>query len=186
MFAVIKTGGKQYRVAQDDLIVVEKLAGEAGETLVFGEVLMISDGNNVEMGAPVIGGAQVVGEVVEQRRGAKIIIFKKKQRNTYRRKKGHRQHETVVKITEILAKGGKAATEKKAAPAPKAAEGGDNLSKLSGVGKVMATKLNEEGFTTFAQLAAITDEQFAALDEKIFKGRVPKDQLVAEAGSMAG
>jgi large subunit ribosomal protein L21 len=129
MFAVIKTGGKQYRVAQDDEIVVEKLEGEAGDTLVFGEVLMIGDGGKVDMGAPLISGAQVVGEVVEQRRGAKIIIFKKRPRNTYRRKKGHRQHETVIRITEILAKGGAIAkkSEKKAAPkaeakaAPKAA-----------------------------------------------------------------
>src|SRR5579871_5760463 len=115
MFAVIKTGGKQYKVAKDDTIVVEKLEGEAGDTLVFGEVMMIGEGDKVDMGAPLISGAQVVGEVVEQRRGAKIIIFKKKQRNTYRRKKGHRQTETVIKITDILAKGG--ASEKKAAKA---------------------------------------------------------------------
>jgi large subunit ribosomal protein L21 len=121
MFAVIKTGGKQYRVAQDDVIVVEKLAGDAGDTLVFGEVLMLGDGDKVEMGAPVIGGAQVVGEVVEQRRAAKIIIFKKKQRNTYRRKQGHRQTETVIKITEILAKGGRKVEAKEAAPKAKAA-----------------------------------------------------------------
>jgi large subunit ribosomal protein L21 len=120
MFAVIKTGGKQYRVAQDDVIVVEKLAGDAGDTLVFGEVLMLGDGDKVEMGAPVIGGAQVVGEVVEQRRAAKIIIFKKKQRNTYRRKQGHRQTETVIKITEILAKGGRTVEAKEAAPKAKA------------------------------------------------------------------
>jgi large subunit ribosomal protein L21 len=118
MFAVIKTGGKQYRVAQDDEIVIEKLEGDAGDTLVFGEVLMIGDGDKVDMGAPLINGAQVVGEVVEQRRGAKIIIFKKKPRNTYRRKKGHRQHETVIKITEILAKGG--AVAKKAEKKPEA------------------------------------------------------------------
>lgn len=121
MFAVIKTGGKQYRVAQDDEIVIEKLEGDAGDTLVFGEVLMIGDGDKVEMGAPLIGGAQVVGEVVEQRRGAKIIIFKKRPRNTYRRKKGHRQHETVIKITEILAKGGAVAKKSEKKPEPKAA-----------------------------------------------------------------
>ena len=102
MFAVIKTGGKQYRVAQDQEIVIEKLEGDAGDTLIFGEVLMI-------------GGAQVVGEVVEQRRTAKVITYKKKPRNTYRRKLGHRQHQTVIKITDILAKGG--ATEKKTAKA---------------------------------------------------------------------
>lgn len=121
MFAVIKTGGKQYRVAADDVIVVEKLAGDAGDTLVFGEVLMLGDGDKVEMGSPIIGGAQVVGEVVEQRRAAKIIIFKKKQRNTYRRKQGHRQTETVIKITEILAKGGRTVESKTAAPKAKAA-----------------------------------------------------------------
>jgi len=120
MFAVIKTGGKQYRVAGGQEIVIEKLEGEAGDTLVFGEVLMIGDGDKVDMGAPLISGAQVVGEVVEQRRGAKIIIFKKKPRNTYRRKKGHRQHETVIKITEILAKGGATAKKGEKKPEPKA------------------------------------------------------------------
>ena len=199
MFAVIKTGGKQYRVAQDQEIVIEKLEGDAGDTLVFGEVLMIGDGDNVDVGAPLIAGAQVVGEVVEQSRGAKIIIFKKKPRNTYRRKKGHRQHQTVIRITEILAKCGakpKKGEGKKAAPkaeakatgkaaapkaAPKADEGGDNLTKLTGVGKVAATKLNEEGITTFAQVAKLSAAKFADLDEKIFKGRVPMDQLVSEA-----
>ena len=97
MFAVIKTGGKQYKVAQDDVIVVEKLEADAGAEFVFDDVLMIGDGEKVDMGEPQIAGAQVVGEVVEQRRGAKVIIFKKRQRNTYRRKKGHRQHETVIK-----------------------------------------------------------------------------------------
>jgi large subunit ribosomal protein L21 len=190
MFAVIKTGGKQYRVAQDQEIVIEKLEGDAGDTLVFGEVLMIGDGDKVDMGAPLLSGAQVVGEVVEQRRGAKIIIFKKKPRNTYRRKKGHRQHETVIRITEILAKGGAQAKkgEKKAAPRTeaKAAGGkGDDLTKLTGVGKVAAGKLNDAGYATFAQIGALTDKQFAELDETIFKGRVPKDQLVSEAQSLA-
>ena len=120
MFAVIKTGGKQYRVAADQEIVIEKLEGDAGDTLVFGEVLMIGDGDKVDMGAPLISGAQVVGEVVEQRRGAKVITFKKKPRNTYRRKLGHRQHETVIRITEILAKGGASAKKSERKPEPKA------------------------------------------------------------------
>jgi len=200
MFAVIKTGGKQYRVAADQEIVIEKLEGDAGDTLVFGEVLMIGDGDKVDMGAPLISGAQVVGEVVEQRRGAKIITFKKKPRNTYRRKLGHRQHQTVIKITEILAKGGATAkksdrkpapkAEAKAAPkaAPKAAAksaSADDLTKLTGVGKVAAGKLNDAGFTTFAQIAALTDAQFSELDEAVFKGRVPKGQIVAEAKDLA-
>lgn len=118
MFAVIKTGGKQYRVAGGQEIVIEKLDGQAGDTLVFGEVLMIGDGDKVDVGAPLLKGAQVVGEVVDQTRGAKVISFKKKPRNTYRRKLGHRQQQTVIKITEILAKGG--ATEKKAERKPEA------------------------------------------------------------------
>lgn len=117
MYAVIKTGGKQYKVAQGDEITVEKLAGDKGDTLVFGEVLMIGNGDDLNVGAPLIGGAQVVGEVVGQVRADKIIIFKKKRRNTYKRKQGHRQHQTVIKITDILAKGGATATAKKAEPA---------------------------------------------------------------------
>jgi large subunit ribosomal protein L21 len=120
MFAVIKTGGKQYRVAADQEIVIEKLEGDAGDTLVFGEVLMIGDGDKVDMGAPLISGAQVVGEVVEQRRSAKVITYKKKPRNTYRRKLGHRQQVTVIKITDILAKGGATAKKSDRKPEPKA------------------------------------------------------------------
>jgi large subunit ribosomal protein L21 len=120
MFAVIKTGGKQYRVAQDQEIVIEKLEGDAGDTLIFGEVLMIGDGDKVDIGAPTLGGAQVVGEVVEQRRTAKVITYKKKPRNTYRRKLGHRQQVTVIKITDILAKGGATAKKSDRVPEPKA------------------------------------------------------------------
>jgi large subunit ribosomal protein L21 len=120
MFAVIKTGGKQYKVAADQQIVIEKLEGEAGDTLVFGEVLMIGDGDKVDVGAPLIKGAQVVGEVVEQTRGAKVITYKKKPRNTYRRKLGHRQSLTVIKITDILAKGGAVAKKSDRVPEPTA------------------------------------------------------------------
>jgi large subunit ribosomal protein L21 len=103
MFAVIRTGGKQYRVAGGQEIVVEKLAGEVGAKLEFGDVLMIGDGAKVNVGAPVIKGARVTAEVVAQSRGPKIVTIKKKPRNTYRRKLGHRQHQTVVRINDILA-----------------------------------------------------------------------------------
>jgi len=103
MFAVIRTGGKQYRVAGGQEIVVEKLAGEVGAKLEFGDVLMIGDGAKVNVGAPVIKGAKVTAEVVAQSRGPKIVTIKKKPRNTYRRKLGHRQHQTVVRINDILA-----------------------------------------------------------------------------------
>ena len=103
MFAVIKTGGKQYRVTGGQEITVEKLVGDAGAKLEFAEVLMIGDGDKINIGAPMISGAKVLGEVVEHDRAAKVTAYKKKPRNTYRRKLGHRQHQTVVKITSILA-----------------------------------------------------------------------------------
>jgi large subunit ribosomal protein L21 len=104
MFAVIKTGGKQYKVAKDDIIIVEKLDTETGKKVSFDDVLMCGTDADVTVGAPTIAGAKVSGEVIEQRKGDKVLVFKKKRRQTYRRKKGHRQNETVVKITDIKAK----------------------------------------------------------------------------------
>jgi len=103
MFAVIRTGGKQYRVAKDDVIVVEKLAAEAGADITLPEVLMVGDGASVKVGAPVVSGASVTATVVEHGKGEKIIVFKKKRRHNYRRKNGHRQQQTVLKITQIAA-----------------------------------------------------------------------------------
>jgi large subunit ribosomal protein L21 len=101
MFAVIRTGGKQYKVAKDDVISVEKLAAEPGGTIELTDVLMIGDGGAVATGTPMLDGASVTAVVVEQTRADKIIVFKKKRRHNYRRKKGHRQHRTVLRITEI-------------------------------------------------------------------------------------
>ena len=103
MFAVIRTGGKQYRVAPDDVIQVEKLAGEPGSSVALGDVLMVGEGADARAGAPLLAGAAVTAEVVEQRLGDKVIIFKKKRRHNYRRKRGHRQHLTVLRITGISA-----------------------------------------------------------------------------------
>jgi len=104
MFAVIRTGGKQYKVAKDDVIAVEKLAGEPGATIELGDVLMVGgDGAEARAGTPLLAGASVSAELVEHRRADKIIVFKKKRRQNYRRKKGHRQHQTVLRITEIRA-----------------------------------------------------------------------------------
>jgi large subunit ribosomal protein L21 len=103
MFAVIRSGGKQYKVAKDDVIAVEKLAGEPGATIELAEVLMISDGATVSAGAPLVEGASVSATLVEHRRADKIIVFKKKRRHNYRRKNGHRQHQTVLRIMEINA-----------------------------------------------------------------------------------
>jgi large subunit ribosomal protein L21 len=123
MYAVIKTGGKQYRVAVEDKITVERLKGEEGDIIELNEVLMVTDGDNVEIGTPTIEGASVAAELVEQARGKKIIIFKKKRRKGYRRRNGHRQDLTVLKITEILTGGKKPSRKAAAKPAakPKAA-----------------------------------------------------------------
>ncbi len=199
MYAIIKTGGKQYRVAPEDVITVEKLAGEPGDTVVISEVLMVADGDGVQVGAPFVEGASVACELVEQTRGPKIIIFKKKRRKHYRRKKGHRQDLTVLKVTEILTGGkkpsGKKAAPKKAAkPAPAKAEkkadkeGGDDLSLLSGVGPVLVKKLNEAGITTFRQIAELTPEQAKELDEKLnLRGRIEREEWIEQAKElMAG
>src|SRR6516162_7091327 len=105
MFAVIRTGGKQYKVAKDDVISVEKLAGEPGAVIELAEVLMIGEGAEVTTGTPLLAGASVAATVVEQTRAPKIIVFKKKRRHNYRRKKGHRQHQTVLRIAEIRGAG---------------------------------------------------------------------------------
>ena len=104
MFAVLNTGGKQYKVSQGDLIEVEKLESNAGETVTLDQVLMVGEGEDIEVGAPFVSGCKVTGEVVEQRKGVKIIVFKKKRRKKYRRKNGHRQLFTQLKITEIIKK----------------------------------------------------------------------------------
>jgi large subunit ribosomal protein L21 len=105
MYAVIKTGGKQYRVQPGDVLVVEKLDGEPGATVAFGDVLMLGDGEAVTVGAPLVDGASVAATLVETRRGEKIKIFKKIRRQGYRRTQGHRQSETVLRVTGITAGG---------------------------------------------------------------------------------
>ncbi len=101
MYAVIRTGGKQYRVAKDDVLFVEKIDAEVGSTIVFDEVLMVGAGEEVQIGRPRVAGARVTARVLDQIKGPKIIVFKKKRRKNYRRKKGHRQLQTVVRIADI-------------------------------------------------------------------------------------
>ena len=117
MFAVVKTGGKQYRVTEGDVITVEKLAGEAGKSVKLDEVLMVGDDKGVKVGEPIVKGATVTAEVLDQKKDKKIVVFKKKRRHNYRRKKGHRQEITVLRVTKIA----KAAAKKKA-PAKKKTE----------------------------------------------------------------
>ncbi|MEL7486595.1 MAG: 50S ribosomal protein L21 [Pseudomonadota bacterium] len=193
MYAVVKTGGKQYRVAKDDIIKIERLPGDAGDIITLDDVLMVGEGENVTVGAPMIDGASVAGEILEQARAKKIIVFKKRRRQNYRRKKGHRQNLTVLKVTEILTDGAKP-SGKKASPkkteakeeAPTAAAGGDDLTKLSGVGPVLAQKLADNGVTSFAQIASWGPEEIADFDEKLsFKGRIEREGWVDQAKKLA-
>ena len=103
MYAVIKTGGKQYKVAKNDVIVVEKLAGEAGANVEFTDVLVVGGEGGTRIGAPTVDGARVTGTVLSQERADKVIVFKKRRRKNSRRKNGHRQSHTVVRIADIVA-----------------------------------------------------------------------------------
>jgi len=190
MFAVIKTGGKQYRVAANDVLTIEKLEGAAGDSVEFTEILMVGEGAGATVGTPFVEGAMVVAEVVEQGRARKVLAFKKRRRQNSKRIRGHRQHQTVVKITDILTGGAKpskkAAAKKEAAPkaeakaaAPAKTEAAatavplftapagepDNLTKIKGIGPVAAGQLAEQGITTFAQVAALSDADITRIDE---------------------
>ncbi len=239
MFAVIKTGGKQYKVASGDMLRVERIAASAGEKVQFNEVLMLG-GDAPQVGSPLIEDAAVQAEVVDQIKGEKVINFvKRRRKHSSKRTKGHRQKLTLVKITEIMASGAgkssvmaavgtgsvsaaavaaltgasaeaaapkaekpkKAKAEKKAEPkaeAPKAAEaeeapkaekktkkadaGADDLKQLSGVGPALEKKLHAAGVTTFAQIAAWTPEDVAAMDEQLsFKGRIEREGWIEQA-----
>lgn len=105
MFAIIKTGGKQYKVAANDIIKIEKLAGASGDLIEFTDVLMMAQGESIKIGSPLVANAKVCGTVLEQIRDDKVLIFKKKRRHNYRRKNGHRQYLTVVQITSVLPEG---------------------------------------------------------------------------------
>ncbi|WP_299983359.1 50S ribosomal protein L21 [uncultured Ruegeria sp.] len=186
MFAVLKTGGKQYKVQAGDILRVEKLAADAGEKVQFNDVLMLG-GDAPVVGAPFVDGAAVQADVIEQIKGDKVIKFvKRRRKHSSKRTVGHRQKLTLVKITDILSSGAdksgiKAATGSapagEAAPAAKkpakkaeakaeapAAAAADDLTALTGVGPAAAKKLNEAGIESFAALAALSDEQIAAIE----------------------
>jgi large subunit ribosomal protein L21 len=102
-YAVIRTGGKQYRVSEGQLVKIEKLAGEVGDKVTLGDVLFVGGNGEVKIGAPLVSDAKVTGEIVGQGKAKKILVFKKKRRKSYSRQRGHRQHQTTLKITAIEA-----------------------------------------------------------------------------------
>jgi large subunit ribosomal protein L21 len=213
MFAVLKTGGKQYKVQSGDTLRVEKLAANAGDTVQFNEVLMIG-GDAPVVGSPVVADAGVQAEVIEQIKGPKTINFvKRRRKHSSKRTKGHRQQLTLIRVTDILASGASASgimaaengagfvlgsedakPAKKAksskssveSPKPETTDSADDLSKLSGVGPVMVKKLKSEGVINFAQIAAWTPEDIAEIDEKLsLKGRIDRDDWVKQATDLA-
>lgn len=193
MFAVIKTGGKQYTVAANDVITIERLEGEAGDVIAFTEVLMIG-GEKAVVGSPLVAGATVAGELVEQARGPKVISFKKRRRQNSKRKKGHRQHLSLVRITEILTDGKKPSGAKAAKPAVAAAalaaagavSGGardeSNLSLIAGIGPTIEKKLRAAGITTWSQIAGWDAAAVAKWDEELaLRGRATREEWVEQA-----
>lgn len=120
MFAIIQTGGKQYKVAKDNVLYVEKLDGKVGDKLALENVLLVSDGSKVQVGSPTVSGVRVEAEILDQKKSEKVLVFKKKRRHNYRRKKGHRQEMTVLKISDIVSGGAKKAAAPKKEAAPKA------------------------------------------------------------------
>ena len=227
MFAVLKTGGKQYKVQSGDMLRVEKLAADAGEKVQFNDILMLG-GKKPVLGTPMVAGAAVQAEVVDQIKADKVINFvKRRRKHSSQRTKGHRQKLTLVKITDILSSGAdasgikaavgagsvpaaapaapakkpaKAKAEKAPAPAKapaakKAAKpakakaapaAADDLKKLTGVGPALEKKLIAAGITSYAQIAAWTDADVAAIDEQLsFKGKIEREGWIDQAKELA-
>ena len=202
MYAVVKTGGKQYRVTENDVIKVERLDGDAGDSITLDHVIMVGEGADATVGAPTVDGASVAAEILEQARSKKIIVFKKRRRQNYRRKAGHRQHLTVLRITDILtggAKPAKKAAAKKSAPkkaaakpetkpaeAPAIAEAAadfkDDISLIGGVGPKLKEKLEGYGITSLKQIADMDAAAVEKMDEELkLAGRPARDEWVEQA-----
>jgi large subunit ribosomal protein L21 len=202
MYAVVKTGGKQYRVVVGDKLKVESLKAEEGDKVTLDHVLMIGDGDKVDVGTPTLD-KTVEATVLSNGRGKKLRIVKFRRRQNSRTRTGHRQNYTELEITAIGGKGTakkaakkavakpvaakaeakKEAPAKEAAPkATKAKTGADDLSKIAGVGPVIVGKLEKLGITTFQQIADFTAEDITRIDEELnFKGRIERDEWVKQA-----
>jgi large subunit ribosomal protein L21 len=167
MYAVIKTGGKQYKVTAGERLKVEKLAGDVGSKVVIDKVLMIADGENTTIGAPLVDGAKVNATVVSHGRGDKVMIFKMRRRKHYRKTQGHRQSFTEILIDDINGQGATAITTATAKPAaakkPAAKAKKDDLTLVEGVGPKIAELLIADGIVTFADLADAKVEKLAEI-----------------------
>lgn len=201
MYAVFKTGGKQYRAEPGDVIRVEKLDAGEGDTVELDQLLMVADGDDVQIGTPMLEGGLVTGKVVSHGRGKKVKIVKFKRRKHHRKQMGHRQSYTEIEITGIDLGSGKKASkqpekkaeqksekpaEKKEDKVEKAAGGQDDLKVISGIGPAIEKKLNGSGITTYQQIADLTDDEVDELEEKLaFKGRVERENWIEQARTLA-
>jgi large subunit ribosomal protein L21 len=205
MFAVIKTGGKQFRVAANDKITTAKIEGNPGDTVAFGAVLMLTDGDKTTLDAKALSEITVAAEIVEQARGEKVIAFKKRRRQNSKRKRGFRAELTVIRITDILTGGKKpemrkgeaspvalnaASTETKGKVAadPKTAkvEAGEldasNLSLISGIGPTIEKKLRTAGIASWNDIASWSEADIAKWDEELkLRGRAAREEWVEQA-----
>ena len=185
MFAVIETGGKQYRVSPEDVIRVERLPQEAGAALELPEVLAMGDGDNVTLGKPRVDGARVAATVIDHVRADKIIVFRKNRRKNFRRKKGHRQHQTVLRIDEILAAGqerskaAKPAAKKEEKPAAKTAKSAASTKKPAASAKTAAAKKPAKKST--AKTGAAKETKAKAAKPKADKPEADKPKADKEA-----
>ncbi len=213
MYAVVKTGGKQYRVSPGDTLRVELLNAEEGDEVTLDQVLMMNGGDSVTIGTPLVENASVSAKVLQHGRAKKVEIIKFRRRKHHQKRTGHRQHFTEIEITGINGKGVKAAAPAKKAPAkkeeapapakeaPKAAPKGptgtvkfmdapqgepDNLKDISGVGPVLEKALNSLGIYHFSQIAAFTAEDIEAVEnETNFPGRIERDEWIKQAAELA-
>lgn len=205
MFAVIKTGGKQFRVTANDRITTAKIEGNPGDTVAFGTVLMLTDGDKTTLDAKSLSEITVAAEIVEQARGDKVIAFKKRRRQNSKRKRGFRAELTVIRITDILTGGKKpemkkgdtsavamqaASTQTKGKAAPKAAKASatsdaldaSNLSLISGIGPTIEKKLRAAGITSWNDIASWSEADVAKWDEELkLRGRANREEWVEQA-----
>ncbi|NNC82679.1 MAG: 50S ribosomal protein L21 [Flavobacteriales bacterium] len=203
MYAIVDIAGQQLKVQKDQQVFVNRLSGKEGDKVQFDQVLLIDNDGSVTVGAPAIKGAAVTAKIMEHLKGDKVIVFKKKRRKGYKKKNGHRQYLTSIRIESILATGAKAAAPKKeekkaepkkeAAPAAKAekpkakaSKGGDDLKKIEGIGPKIASTLAEAGVDTFAKLAKKSPEEISEIISEVRGNHVtdtwPKQAEMAAEG----
>ncbi|NKB65046.1 MAG: 50S ribosomal protein L21 [Gammaproteobacteria bacterium] len=195
MYAVVETGGKQYKVAVGDKLKVEKIEAEAGSSIDFDRVLMIADGDQVTVGSPLVE-TSVTGTVLSHGKNKKIRVFKMKRRKNYRRTQGHRQFFTEVEITGIGGQKAAAKTESKSDSKSKVENkavaasvddptGGDLLTTINGIGPVIEKKLHGLGITTFQQIADLDQARIDEINDQLsFKGRIEREEWVEQAKTL--